>query len=215
MNESDKQLTNTLWTFGDSFTEYYDPKYDWSDKYIKFKGYKPKVYGEIIAEELGYKLINQGLGGSSNHTILERICNSIDEIQPNDLVIIGWSSTSRIRVIDDQGNWIDIISNTLDNLPKIGNITPEAFVSIFENRHHLKYCEEVNSWIKLINKSLTNGQVIHWKYFYEKINAHSFGNMQNIHTDTKGLIHDGHFSEKGQLDVAKELIKIFKSGEKS
>ena len=51
---------NTLWTFGDSFTDFFYPpdksEIHWRQKYIKFKGYTPKVYGEIIAEKLNLNL---------------------------------------------------------------------------------------------------------------------------------------------------------------
>ena len=48
----------TLWTFGGSFTERYTDKYNWSRDYIKWKGYTPKVYGDIIAEKLDLDLKN-------------------------------------------------------------------------------------------------------------------------------------------------------------
>lgn len=205
---------NKLWTFGDSFTEGYNPFYEWSEKYIEWKGYKPKVYGEIIAEELGYELVNRGLGGSSNQTILERICDSIDKIKSDDLVIVGWSSPIRIRLVDKWGNWQHIHPATIDKIIKIGEVSPESISEILENRYHLKYCQEVDSWVKLINKSLNENQIIHWKYHIEKINVHTITEKENIYKETDGLINDGHYSENGQKEVANELIKIFKSGNK-
>jgi hypothetical protein len=201
-----------LWTFGDSFTEFYNPKYDWSKRYIEWKGYVPKVYGEVIAEELDYELVNKGLGGSSNQTILETICNHVNQIEPDDLVIIGWSSPIRFRVVDEHNEWQHMIPHMSFKFEKIGGISLESIVEILENRYHIKYCEEVESWIKLINKSLPECNVIHWKYHIEKINVHTINNLEDVHKETDGLIKDGHYSERGQLGVAKELINIIKSG---
>ena len=51
-------MKKTLWTFGDSFTESLsDNKADWVQKYIEWKGYIPKVYGEVIAERMEIKLV--------------------------------------------------------------------------------------------------------------------------------------------------------------
>lgn len=203
-----------LWTFGDSFTESYNPNYDWSKKYIEWKGYKPKVYGEIIAEKLGYKFTNLGLGGSSNQTILETICNNVHKIKPNDLVIIGWSSPIRFRIVNEYGFWRHMIPHTLFEFEKIGNVKVESILDILENRYHIKYCKEIESWIKLINKSLIECDVIHWKYHIENVDVHMITDKESIFKETGGLINDGHYSENGQLDVAKELIEIFKSGNK-
>jgi hypothetical protein len=203
-----------LWTFGDSFTEYYNPKYKWAREYIDWKGYRPKVYGEVIAEELGYELVNKGLGGSSNQTILETICNSINDIQLDDVVIVGWSSPIRFRVVDEYGGWQHMIPHMLLNFKKIGNISAESVLEILENRYHEKYSEEVDNWVKLIDKALIGNKVVHWKYHTDKINVHAISNLEGINKETKGLIDDGHYSENGQLIVAKELIKIINSGNK-
>ena len=42
----------TVWTFGDSLTAPYSEDYDWSNNYIKWKGYIPKVYGDIISDQV-------------------------------------------------------------------------------------------------------------------------------------------------------------------
>jgi hypothetical protein len=203
---------NNLWTFGDSFTESYNPKNWWSGKYIEWKGYVPKVYGEVIAEELGYNLINKGLSGSSNQTILETICNHIDEINPNDIVIIGWSSPIRFRIVDEYDKWQHMIPSMPFDFDKIGNVSANSIIEVLDNRCHRKYCKEVNSWIKLINKSLPKSNIIHWKYHIEKINAYTIPDLETINNETHGVIRDGHYSEKGQLEVANKLIHILKTG---
>lgn len=199
---------SVLWTFGDSFTEAYNPKYEWSRKYIEWKGYAPKVYGEVISDRLGYELNNKGLGGSSNQTILETVCNCVDNIKPDDLVIVGWSSPIRFRIVDEWGEWQHMIPHMSFNFEKIANVKLESIVDILENRYHIKYSNEVESWIKLINKSLPDCKVVHWKYHTDNLNVNLITDKENINRETKGLINDGHFGEYGQLELAEELIKI-------
>lgn len=201
----------TLWTFGDSFTEGYNPKYEWSRKYIEWKGYTPKVYGEVISDRLGYKLINKGLGGSSNHTILETICNSINDVKPGDLVIVGWSSPIRFRIVDERDEWQHMIPHMSFNFEKMANVRVESIVDILENRYSIKYSKEVESWVKLINKSLSECKVIHWKYHRDDLNVNIITDKESVQKETDGLIKDGHFGENGQIEVANELLKIINS----
>jgi hypothetical protein len=203
-----------LWTFGDSFTESYNPKYEWSRKYIEWKGYTPKVYGEVISERLGYELINKGLGGSSNQTILETICNSVDDIKSDDIVIIGWSSPIRFRLVDEWGEWQHMIPHSLFNFEKMGGVGVESVLEILENRYHIKYSKEVESWIKLINKSLSDCKVIHWKYHRDGLNVNLITDKENVNKETGGLVNDGHFSENGQIEIANSLIEILNSSGK-
>ena len=68
-------MKKTLWTFGDSFTESFGTTKgrNWIDNYIDWKGYVPKVYGEIISDEMGFELVNLGKGGSDNYSIFQNI----------------------------------------------------------------------------------------------------------------------------------------------
>jgi hypothetical protein len=203
----------TLWTFGDSFTDSYNPIFEWADKYIKFKGYKPKVYPDLIAGELGYNLKNKAVAGSSNQSILQAICDNVDLIKPGDVIIIGWSSPIRFRLVNQYDNWQDIIPQML-KFNKISDVNTESIIEILENRTHKKYCDEVNSWIKLINKSLEQCRVIHWKYHSENIKAEPLRDFQTIDEETNGEINDYHYSENGHIVLAKRLIEILNSKNK-
>ena len=108
-----------------------------------------------------------------------------------------------------------MIPHMLVNFKKIGNVSAESVLEILENRYHIKYCEEVESWIKLINKSLDKCKVIHWKYHIEKINIPMITEKENINKETNGLINDGHYSENGQQSVADELMEIIQFGNKT
>ena len=67
----------TLWTFGDSMTAGYTEGSGWADKYIEWKGYKPKIYPEIISDKLGMELKNLAKGGYDNYSIFETLCANV------------------------------------------------------------------------------------------------------------------------------------------
>ncbi len=75
-----------IWTFGDSYTAPYAPypnSNDWRNKYCDWKGYVPKVYGDVISETLGMPLNNLGRGGTDNRCILDSIIDSLNFIKIN------------------------------------------------------------------------------------------------------------------------------------
>lgn len=195
-----------LWTFGDSFTEGYNHKDEWSKNYIKWKGYKPKVYGEILAEKLDIELINRGLGGSDNYTILEKICEDINEIDKNDIVIIGWTYPLRFRIVNTYNNvWSHIIPNYErdDSLQLISKSTTNE---ILVNRNHNLYVKEVNNWIRLINKSLNN--VIHWSHAVRLVDSYYLPSFNTILTETNGVCKDRHYSEKGHIELSNTIYDL-------
>ena len=55
-------------------------------------------YGEIVAEKLGYSVVNQATPGGGNHKIyrssMEYLCNENNKV---DLVIIGWTTHERFE----------------------------------------------------------------------------------------------------------------------
>ena len=73
----------TLWTFGDSLTSPFNPPDNdlnhWKHKYVKWKGYVPKVYSELITENLNINLMNLGCEGIDNSQIFENFCIKIEE----------------------------------------------------------------------------------------------------------------------------------------
>lgn len=197
---------DTLWTFGDSLTERYNPEYEWSKLYIDFKGYVPKVYGDVISEKLNLKLNNLGLGGSDNYTILQRFCDVSDKIKNNDVVIFGWSSPLRFRLATKNNKWKTYIPNYTKNQSDIDGISINTIKELLLNRDSIKFCEEINSWIKHIDITLKDIKHVHWTTFDNRINAHMIRNLETIGNETDGIIDDGHFSEKGQVELSEILI---------
>ena len=98
---------NKLWIFGDSFsaTNKRNNIEHWRRDYIKWKGYTPKVWCEVLNDSLQLKLHNLSISATDNYTIFDTIIDSLDSISENDIVIIGWTSTLRFRLIDKLNNF--------------------------------------------------------------------------------------------------------------
>ena len=200
----------TIWTFGDSLTEGYSEKYDWSKSYIEWKKYKPKVYCEFLSEKLNFDLQNLGKGGSDNYTIFQTFCNISHKIKDNDLIIFGWSSPVRFRLSTPNDNWNTYIPNFDKNYPNIKTISVDTIKETLINRESFLFCDEVNSWIKLINNFLKNMKVVHWTYFDHRLKAFYVRNLETISKETNKEVDDPHFSENGHFELSEILFNLYK-----
>jgi hypothetical protein len=203
-----------LWTFGDSFTESFLPKEDckvihWRHEYINWKGYVPKVYGELLSERLDMKLMNYGMGSWDNYSIFESFCKVVKEIKKDELVIFGWSDSSRFRLTDPSGNWINYLPNN-SKIPVLAEyMDRDSINKLLANRSNKRYDSEVNNWIHLINHTLKNNYVIHWTAFRNSLQANYLSGFDEIRDETKGEIDDVHFSEQGQIQLSKVLERKY------
>jgi len=57
-----------LWVFGDSFSVPFEKVKD-EHPYVPYKGYCPKIFSNIISENLNLQLMDRSHGGSSNYDI--------------------------------------------------------------------------------------------------------------------------------------------------
>jgi lysophospholipase L1-like esterase len=202
----------TVWTFGDSLTAEFDEEHKWSGDYIKWKGYKPKVYANLISEKLNLNLINLGVGGSDNYSIFQSFCDVSDKIKNDDVVIFGWSSPIRFRLAKNEKKWVSFLPNYTKNRTYIDGISIDTVNEMLVNRGSVKFVEEVNSWIRLINHTLKDVSYTHWTTFDGRINANMIRGINDIRTETNGSIDDGHFSEKGHIELSNLLITYLSKG---
>ena len=211
----------TVWTFGDSFTERYSSTNKWSKDYIEWKGYLPKVYGNFVSETLNCNLQNMGKVSSDNYTIFETFCNRYSSINDNDVIIIGWSSYLRFRIVNKWNEWEPIIPNVnyLENFDFISNDTINEMLI---NRENSRYIDELNNYIEFINAICSNKKIIHWTPFVDnftkskgRLNCFFFPHMEIIDTETNGKIDDRHFSEMGHQKLASELVEIILNNKKT
>jgi hypothetical protein len=199
----------TLWTFGDSLTESFNPQMDWADKYIEFKGYHPKVYGDFISENLGYNLQNLGKCGCDNYTIFETFCKTYPLIKDDDIIIFGWTSCLRFRMVNKDNVWQPILPNYTNRLQYFECLSENTINEILINRNGVKYIEELNNKINFINLVCNTKKIIHWNNFHQELNAFFFAeDMERIRDETLNKIDDAHFSENGHRTLSNHLLNI-------
>jgi len=211
-----------LWTFGDSFTEAFLKRGWWRDSYLEWKGYIPKCYGEIISDKLRLQHINLAIGGTDNYTILDTIINVLNSISPDDIIIIGWSSTLRFRLVNKTNTFNTILPAHITHAVNLNKelsyleLSNSTLEELTVNRDNLIYINELNNYIKLLNFAFPNNKIIHWTPFLrqEKDGLLTTPNnlilkkLEMIKEETKGEINDLHYSENGHNVLAEEFINI-------
>jgi hypothetical protein len=191
---------------------------DYRVKYSKYKGYYPKHYPEIVAENFDFNLINLAVPSTSNDQIYHSYIENIDKIKPNDILIFGWTFVSRYNLAN-RDNQLENI-----NINREGEITFEDFLSsqsineiLYNRGSHTIFYKWVSNYIKSINKTFENNIVLHYDFFphgnvdeyvTEYLNLLTPRRMkyETISEDTKGEL-DGHYSERGHLDFANDISK--------
>lgn len=200
-----------LFVFGDSYTKQWDSL----SPYSEYKGYIPKTYSEIISEELGIQCFNFSKGGWSNYDIFESVCQNVDSIRENDIVIILWSGLSRFRLVNHRLDmWIPLQPNSFE-INKKANLMPDGINKntideIIFNRQHILYKEEVQNWIRLLKHTFKSNIFINstWSDYDWNIDKIKY---ETIIDETNGKIVDWHWSETGQYDFARWCISKIKT----
>jgi hypothetical protein len=206
-----------LWVFGDSFSKKFEDKFGWDKKYTQWKGYFPKVYGEIVSETLGIELLNYGSYGFCNYDIFHSFVQVIDEINVEDIIIIQWGSTRLMRLADinDQFRTIDLNWNREYSFFKESQ---ESIDTILTNRKSELYKQEIDDWIKVIKTAKPNNQIIFWTPTVESsgnVDMLPYYNFTTIDDETNHELKDSHLSETGHQEFAKLLIIKIMNNKKS
>ena len=204
-------LVNNIWFFGSSNTTYWDTTHQWTRDYIKFCGYTPKHFTEILSEKLNLNLINKGIGATDNYTIFETILNNIENIKDGDMVVVDWVSILRFRVVDN--NKFKTIIST-DGLTEIAFLSKNTMNEILINRDSILYVNEVIHWSNLLKK-IFKKNIIFWSSFKEFKNHSDIIHMNsgvlnfNILNETNGYIKDFHLGKSGHIELANRLHSKF------
>jgi hypothetical protein len=199
--------SSKVWTFGDSFSTNFDTyPSNVIEDYIKWKGYLPKTYAQIIANKLNMVHMNHARAGYDNYSILQKICEHSNEIKPNDLIIIGWTTPLRFRIINNSNEWVSMHQP----FPKDFNETLLNDILINRLDNIAKYADEVNSWIKLIYLTFKTNKIIQWSWdISSKLNVNYFNGFETITQETNNQVRDGHYSENGHKELANKLIETY------
>lgn len=213
-----------LWAFGDSYTEPFTSQTGELENYRNWKGYTPKNYVDFISEKLQIEKCNFGKSATSNRTILSSFVKNINNINENDIVVIGWTSLNRFRIIDSSENFFDIIGpqtiiKALWDSPTIKHSIDEYLLI----REHPLFFNELIEYMDLINKSLPKCQIFYWTWHHMNIHSYKpkyqelinsyhsklvhYGFIEDIITETQGVVKDFHYSESAHEKLADMILK--------
>lgn len=227
---------DTLWVFGDSFSHVQSDSVERRYKsYREFhNGILPKTWSELLAEEIKFKLRNCAQRGSSNYDIFQWFCNYCQIIEPNDIVIIGWSFKERFRLINhNTGQFESIRPNSIkitETKEFLTNISLTTINEILFNRTESEWISEIYSWESLVTYLST---VIGFKVFYwsfdDTIHRENYiggdtdslyqtlieSGAETIEIETNGIVKDIHFGKKGhqiQFEYFNDFLEKNKNG---
>lgn len=199
----------TLWIFGDSFSAPLSHKLNryWSSEYIRYLGYHPSIFPELISRDLDLYLKNVAEPGIGNESILDMISLNLKKIKKDDLVIIGWSAPTRWRFVEED-SW-KVVGAFQTESDVLNNVTIEQ---ISQNRLHSLYEEELFHRAELVNKALgyPNSYVYHWTWY--PIQSYSLIHRirgERIKDETKGELEDNHFSKNTHKILSKKIIEDY------
>lgn len=221
-----KNHKNTLWTFGDSLTDFYyppSPKFrHWRHEYTEWKGYNTKVYGEIIAQKLNMNLVNKAKGAHCNSFIFEEFCKVSNQIKKDDIVIFGWTNQQRFRLSDKNNNWVYFNTNPTDDSAfflqgepsNLKLLSKSTITEILINRIYSVYSIEICNWINLINHTLKDIIVFHWSWsdYDNECDIYHAKGFKTIKDETNGYIDDAHWCEQSHFDFANIILDKITNG---
>ena len=206
---------NTLYTFGCSFTENFDPfikhpgttRYDYIMNY--HNGNIPKSWPQIMSEQLNMKLRNHGgidgiigktgMEGNCNFSIFNNICMASKDFQRGDIVIIEWTHMERFKWADHDTNRITTI--TPNQIPI--EYDKNVIESIFVNRTHVLWMEELFKYQILINKLAdTIGLRVYYWTIDKKIVEYKIDEINDI--NNRWLLSDTLKYDKPYQEIVKE-----------
>jgi len=206
----------TLWIFGDSFSTLYDDLSieSWSVPYCKWKGYIPKTFGNIISENYNMELKSLSRGGLNNDSIFELIYKSAPLIKEDDIIIIGWSSNIRYRLAGNDDKWVSIIPNYNTNMETLKNISVKTLDEVLYNRTLPLHVNEFIDRRNFINWLFRNNKLIQWTPFRDQYGfLLGFSGTGTIGEETKKEINDGHYSEKGHMELSEKFMDLLNDDE--
>lgn len=210
-----------LFVFGCSYSGVYSLKQLYNprmDAYYKFRGGSfPQTWSEILSKELNLELINLADWGSDNYSIFENFCKAVNDINEDDIVIIGWTETTRFRLFSEKSNsfkYINVwdIKKNLDFL----DVSEKTIEETIINRDNKRWSKEVYNWMKVIDRlsKVIKFKIYHWSFFIDFPDMYIINEMlelgaESIGHETNGEVSDWHFGEKGhivQAEYFKNLI---------
>jgi hypothetical protein len=211
---------NKLWIFGDNNSAVFGKTKERRFKYYKEYrgGVFPKSWSELLSKELNLELKNMAVFGQSNYDIFDMFCKCAEQIQKDDVVIIGWGYVQRFRLVDETTNSFITIrpnqfkSEHINNVALLNGIDINVVNSILSNRTNTEWVNEIYNWENLINllSKYIGFKIVYWT-FDISLNKSYYISTNNFRTDllemgaeditleTNEILVDENFGEKGHL----------------
>jgi hypothetical protein len=197
---------NTLWTFGDSFTEGTGCGIDGEYHKNYFKE-GDKIWPDWLSELLNTNLKNCGKGGYSNDMILDSIIDNWKYIKQKDIVFISFGYSHRFDV-PIEGRLQSIVHNFLEkNNNKLTDDEFQTLVNfqyyfsdniLYKNRQLKRF-----EWIKTLLIEKGCELVVIWDLQYDT------KNLETITGASNRKIIDGHLSYLGHKLLAEIFYKKY------
>jgi hypothetical protein len=211
---------NKLWVFGDNNSAIFGKTKERRFKYYKEYrgGVFPKSWCELLSNQLNFELKNMAVFGQSNYDIFDMFCKCAEQIQKDDIVIIGWGYVQRFRLVDETTNSFVTIrpnqfkSEHINNPALLNGIDINVVNSILNNRTNTEWITEIYGWENVINllSKYIGFKIVYWtfdttlnKSYYISTNNFRMDLLQmgaeDITLETNGKLIDDNFGEKGQI----------------
>jgi|LakMenE01Jun11ns_1017448.scaffolds.fasta_scaffold9955744_11 hypothetical protein len=193
---------NNLWLFGDSFTAGHGCTSGW-EYYENYYTEGDLLWGNILGKKLNLKVNNEGLNGSSNDKIIDRLIDNWKSIKKDDVVIVGVSYHHRYDV-PIEGHLQSIVRDFLEK--NNNKLTDDEFQTLVNFQYYFSnnilYKERQHKRVNFLkNRLVERGvKVIMWNVETDIKGIHT------IREATKKEINDGHFSFLGHKQFAKKML---------
>jgi hypothetical protein len=162
---------------------------------------------------LNTEVRNFALGGSDNYTIFESIIKNAPEFKKDDIIIVGWSSIVRFRLVNDS-NKFDFVLPNINNSKMISDISEATMNEILVNRTNPMYFEEFKIRFDFLNWLLKDMKLIQWTAWGGNLQTNKYviefskEDKTYVNIETNGLVNDTHYSELGHIELTDDFMEL-------
>lgn len=188
-------MKNTVWAFGDSFSEEVTslPVENERLRYVReyLNGVPYKTWIGIVADKLNYNYRNHAAsggkyfdhlrGGNSNDQMFYNVTEYSNEFKRGDIVVIGFTNTGRYQVVKPDGGIMSVLPNQ-----DLGPHTERYLKNYIDRNDNPYYVHEMMQKFKIL-ETLSN--VVGFKIYYWNW-THHFETMVPDLNPKNWIIHE-------------------------
>lgn len=164
-----------IWFFGDSYTDTNIDRVTFRKRYDDFMGYKTRHYTDLLGEKLSLDISIHGIGGVDNDTIFETLIDNLEHINSEDIIIINWTSITRLRLSTSDNEYPSYVlpGDDLKNLMVCSknygyvDIDSECLQKMVVNKDSDIFLNQVLKWTKLLKRTFKNNKILFWSPFQD------------------------------------------------